>query len=94
VGSRAKSRASAAPARPHLWKVVNSRLGRALVLHESARRSTDSRGPEAEIDHLGSFQALIWMQTRASAAPARPNLWKYKHFRAATRIYGLPEGGA
>ena len=69
-------------------------LGRALVLHESARRSTDSRGPEAEIDHLGSFQALIWMQTRASAAPARPNLWKYKHFRAATRIYGLPEGGA
>jgi hypothetical protein len=29
-----QTRASAAPARPNLWKVVNSRLGRALVLHE------------------------------------------------------------
>ena len=35
-------------------------LGRALVLHESARRSTDSRGPEAEIDHLGSFREAKW----------------------------------
>ena len=34
-------------------------LGRALEIDERARRSTDSRGPEAEIDHLGSFQALI-----------------------------------
>ena len=40
-------------------KTGNSRLGRALEIDERARRSTDSRGPEAEIDHLGSFQAQI-----------------------------------
>ena len=35
-------------------------LGRALEIDERARRSTDSRGPEAEIDHLGSFREAKW----------------------------------
>jgi hypothetical protein len=38
----------------------NSRLGRALVLHESARRSTDSRGPEAEILQVPPRPGLIY----------------------------------
>ena len=44
-----QTRASAAPARPNLWKVVNSRLGRA----------PDLLGGHISTN-LGSFQALIW----------------------------------
>ena len=80
---------------------MNSRLGRALVLHESARRSTDSRGPEAEIDHLGSFREAKWPGRGPDPssgglviAVAASKSWKYKHFRASTRIYGLRGDGA